>query len=63
MSIDDTITALKARAYDVGRSKLAEEIGVSDDTLRRIFSTTPPGWVEVVRKMQEAAAKQSPASS
>jgi DNA-binding phage protein len=56
MPIDDTLLRLKAKTYGKGNlMKVAQEIGVSDDTLRRILSSDPPTWVSVVRKMQEIA--------
>lgn len=62
MSIDQIITALKVRAFDRGVPTVAAEVGISDDSLRRILSDDPPAWLSTMRKLEEVAAQGQPAA-
>lgn len=56
MSIEQTLTALKARAFTKGVLAVSKEVGVSDDTMRRILSDKkPPGWLKTALRMEKVA--------
>lgn len=56
MSVDDTIKALKLRAFDdKGVTKIASEAGVHPDTIRSVLSDRPPGWLMTYRKLEAMA--------
>jgi lambda repressor-like predicted transcriptional regulator len=55
MDLDDILTALKAKAYETSVPALAKDAGISDDTMRRILSDNPPGWLKTYRRLEEMA--------
>lgn len=57
MYIDDLLTTLRAAAFTKGVPAMAKEASVSDDTLRRILSDNPPGWLKTLRRLEEIVAK------
>lgn len=62
MSLDETLTALKAQAYERGVAAVAKEAEMSDDTLRSILSDNPPGWLRKYRRLEEIARAASPST-
>lgn len=57
MSLDDTLTTLRAKAFGRGNlARMAKEANISDDTLRRILGDSPPDWVKTYRRLEALAS-------
>lgn len=52
MSVDETLAALKVRAFDKGVPTVAAEVGAHPDTIRSILSEKPPKWLALYRKLE-----------